>query len=118
MGRLRLFLALAFVVAGLDKFTGAMWVKVFNDIDLGQWFHYFTGVVEILGRCLLLVPRATAPWPFTMLVCTMAGAIFVHLTVVGIWSSDRCRQRSHRRVGRPLVLASTLAQSQSLILNP
>jgi putative oxidoreductase len=80
---LRLFLALAFVVAGLDKFTGAMWVRVFNDIGLGQWFRYFTGVVEVLGGCLLLVPRAT-PVAVPMLVCTMAGAILVHLTIVGI----------------------------------
>lgn len=80
---LRLFLALVFVAAGLDKFMGPMWVRVFNDIGFGQWFRYFTGVVEVLGGVLLLVPRAT-PVAVPLLVCTMAGAILVHVTVVGI----------------------------------
>lgn len=80
---LRVFLALVFVYAGLDKFLGAMWVRVFNDIGLGQWFRYFTGIVEVVGGCLLLVPRATVV-AVPVLVCTMAGALLVHLTVVGI----------------------------------
>jgi putative oxidoreductase len=80
---LRVLLAVAFVAAGLDKFMGPMWVRVFNEIGFGQWFRYFTGVVEVLGGVLLLVPRAT-PVAIPMLVCTMAGAILVHLTVVGI----------------------------------
>ena len=74
---------LVFVAAGLDKFLGAMWVRVFNDIGFGQWFRYVTGVVEILGGCLLLLPRATVV-AVPVLVCTMAGALLVHLTVVGI----------------------------------
>ena len=80
---LRVFLALVFVAAGLDKFLGAMWVRVFNDIGFGQWFRYVTGVVEVLGGCLLLLPRATVV-AVPVLVCTMAGALLVHLTVVGI----------------------------------
>jgi putative oxidoreductase len=80
---LRLFLALVFVYAGLDKFQSAMWVRVFNDIGLGQWFRYLTGIVEVLGGCFLLVPRATVV-AVPVLVCTMAGALLVHLTVVGI----------------------------------
>ena len=80
---LRVCLALVFVAAGLDKFLGPMWVRVFTDIGFGQWFRYFTGVVELLGGVLLLVPRAT-PVAVPMLVCTMAGAILVHVTVVGI----------------------------------
>ena len=80
---LRVFLALVFVAAGLDKFLGAMWVRVFNDIGFGQWFRYVTGIVEVLGGCLLLVPRATVV-AVPVLVCTMAGALLVHITVVGI----------------------------------
>lgn len=83
---LRLFLALVFVYAGLEKFPSApdaMWVKVFADIGLGQWFRYLTGIVEVLGGCLLLVRRATIV-AVPVLVCTMAGALLVHLTVVGI----------------------------------
>jgi putative oxidoreductase len=80
---LRVFLALVFVAAGVDKFVGTMWVRVFNDIGFGQWFRYFTGIVEVVGGCLLLVPRATVI-AVPVLVCTMAGALLVHLTVVGI----------------------------------
>jgi putative oxidoreductase len=80
---LRVLLALVFVAAGLDKFLGAMWVRVFNDIGFGQWFRYVTGIVEVLGGCLLLVPRATVV-AVPVLLCTMAGALIVHLTVVGI----------------------------------
>jgi uncharacterized membrane protein YphA (DoxX/SURF4 family) len=80
---LRVFLALVFVAAGLDKFMGPMWVRVFNDIGFGQWFRYFTGMIEVLGGLLLLVPRAT-PIAVPLLVCTMAGALLVHATVVGI----------------------------------
>jgi uncharacterized membrane protein YphA (DoxX/SURF4 family) len=83
---LRLFLTLVFVYAGLEKFPSApdaMWVKVFADIGFGQWFRYFTGVVEVVGGCLLLVPWATAI-AVPLLVCTMVVAILVHLMVVGI----------------------------------
>ena len=83
---LRLFLALVFVYAGSQKFPsapGAMWVKVFENIGLGQWFRYFTGVVEVLGGGLLLVPAATIV-AVPLLVCTMVGAIIVHILVVGI----------------------------------
>ena len=80
---LRVFLGLVFVAAGVDKFLGPMWVRVFNDIGFGQWFRYVTGIVEVLGGCLLLVPRATVV-AVPALVCTMAGALLVHLAVVGI----------------------------------
>jgi putative oxidoreductase len=82
---LRLFLALVFVYAGVQKFPsapGAMWVKVFADIGLGQWFRYFTGVVEVVGGALLLVPAATI-LAVPLLACTMVGAIIVHVLVVG-----------------------------------
>ena len=64
-------------------FLGLMWLRVFNDIGFGQWFRYVTGVVELLGGCLLLVPRATLI-AVAVLICTMAGALLVHITVVGI----------------------------------
>lgn len=82
---LRLFLAIVFVYAGLEKFPSppdAMWVKVFADIGFGQWFRYFTGIVEVVGGCLVLVPRATAI-AVSLLACTMVGALLVHVMVVG-----------------------------------
>ena len=83
---LRLFLALAFVFAGVQKFPSApnaMWVRIYADIGLGQWFRYFTGIVEVLGGVLLLVLTATVV-AVPLLVCTMVGALIVHVVVVGI----------------------------------
>ena len=80
---LRVILALVFVAAGLDKFTGPMWVQVFNDIGFGQWFRSFTGVVEVAGGVLLLVRSATMI-AVPVLICTMLGAVLAHVTVVGI----------------------------------
>jgi uncharacterized membrane protein YphA (DoxX/SURF4 family) len=83
---LRLFLAVVFVYAGLDKFPSspdAMWVRVFGEIGMGQWFRHFTGLVELIGGCLLLVRRATLV-AVLMLVCAMLGALVVHVTVVGV----------------------------------
>ena len=80
---LRVLLALVFVVAGVDKFVGPMWVRVFNDIGFGQWFRYVTGVVELLGALLLLVRPATMI-AIPMLICTMLGALLVHVTLVGV----------------------------------
>lgn len=80
---LRVLLALVFAAAGVDKFVGPMWVRVFNDIGFGQWFRYVTGVVELLGALLLLVRPATMI-AVPMLICTMLGALLVHVTVVGV----------------------------------
>ncbi len=49
---LRGAITLVFVLFGLEKFPsapGTPWVKLFQQIGFGQWFRYFTGVVEIIG---------------------------------------------------------------------
>jgi putative oxidoreductase len=82
---LRLLLAAVFVYAGMQKFPsapGAPWVKVFDNIGIGQWFRYFTGIVEVVGGCLVAAPRATSI-AVPLLACTMVGAFLVHLAVVG-----------------------------------
>ena len=84
MWGLRIVLALAFTFFGLQKFpSGTMWVRLFARIGVGQWFRYVTGVVEVVGGILLLVPRATIP-AVGLLVCTMIGALLVHVFVVGL----------------------------------
>ena len=60
-----------------------MWLRIFDQIGFGQWFRYFTGVVEIAGALLLLVP-ATRMWGAALLACTMCGALLVHVFVMGI----------------------------------
>jgi uncharacterized membrane protein YphA (DoxX/SURF4 family) len=82
---LRILLALAFVFFGIIKFPsddGSMWVRTFERIGFGQWFRYFTGVVEILGGVLLLVPRATLI-VVVLLAPTMVGALLSHIFIFG-----------------------------------
>ena len=56
---------------------------MFDQIGFGQWFRYFTGVVEVVGALLLLVP-ATRLLGVFLLACTMCGALLVHLLVTGV----------------------------------
>lgn len=76
--------ALAFVLFGLDKFPsgpGAQWVKFFDQVGIGQWFRYFTGIVEIAGAGLVLVPRS-ARLGLALLAITMLAASFIHVFVI------------------------------------
>jgi uncharacterized membrane protein YphA (DoxX/SURF4 family) len=67
----------------MNKFgSSRLWIRLFADIGIGQWFRYFTGVVEIAGGVLLLVPRATIV-AVTILACTMVGAFLAHVFITG-----------------------------------
>jgi putative oxidoreductase len=49
--------ATAFFAAGAAKLAGAAYmVQLFDQIGLGQWFRYVTGVVEIVGALALIAP--------------------------------------------------------------
>jgi putative oxidoreductase len=79
-----ILLALVFLSEGAAKFPESrLWLRVFDQIGFGQWFRYFTGVVEVAGALLLLVP-ATRFVGATLLACTMCGALLVHVLVMGI----------------------------------
>jgi putative oxidoreductase len=73
--------ALIFVLTGVDKFSDS-WVKLFQEIGFGQWFRYLTGVVEILGGVLVLIPR-TVTAGLALLACTMASAALILVFVIG-----------------------------------
>lgn len=79
---LQIVLGLFFVIAsGLPKVVGQSdAVRIFHDIGWGDWFRYFTGLVEISGGIGLLVPRlswlAAAGLSITM-VCAAATQVFV-----------------------------------------
>ena len=80
---LRILLALAFGAAGAAKLAGApQMVQVFEAIGFGQWFRYVTGVVEVGGAVLLLVP-ATGFIGGLLMTVTMAFAIATHLVLIG-----------------------------------
>ena len=79
----RLLLALAFGAAGAAKLAGAAsMVQVFDLIGIGQWFRYVTGVVELAGAILMLVPRAGL-LAGLLLFATMVCAVMTHLFVIG-----------------------------------
>jgi len=79
----RILLALAFGAAGLAKLAGVpQMVQVFEAVGFGQWFRYLTGVVEVGGAVLLLVP-ATGFVGGLLLAATMAGAVATHLVLIG-----------------------------------
>ena len=80
---IRIAAGLVFVVFGAEKFSlRSQWVDFFRQVGAGDWFRYFTGVVEVLGGLLLLVPR-TATAGLALLCCTMAGAMIVVGFVLG-----------------------------------
>ncbi|MFC0240979.1 DoxX family protein [Rhodopseudomonas telluris] len=76
-------LAVVFLAAGGAKLYGVpMLVEEFQHIGLGQWFRYLTGMLEVLGACLLLVPPLGA-FGAVVLSCVMIGATITHLFVIG-----------------------------------
>jgi len=80
---LRLLLALAFGAAGAAKLAGvSQMVQIFELIGIGQWFRYATGVVEVTGAILLLIP-ATGFLGGLLLAVTMVFGIATHLLVIG-----------------------------------
>jgi putative oxidoreductase len=79
----RILLALAFGAAGVAKLAGVPeMVQVFDAIGFGQWFRYLTGVVEIVGAVLLLVPAAGF-FGGLLLAATMVCAAATHLVLIG-----------------------------------
>jgi putative oxidoreductase len=70
---LRIAVAVAFIGFGVDKFRQPFWIQFFARLGFGQWFRSFTGVVEIVGGVLVLVPGLTLVG-LAMLACTMVGA--------------------------------------------
>ena len=79
----RILLALAFGAAGAAKLAGVpQMVQVFEAIGFGQWFRYVTGVVEVGGALLLLVP-ATGFLGGLLLAVTMVFAVATHLVLIG-----------------------------------
>jgi uncharacterized membrane protein YphA (DoxX/SURF4 family) len=74
--------AAVFFAAGAAKLAGAAYmVQVFDQIGLGQWFRYLTGVVEVVGAVALIYP-GLASLGGLWLGGTMVGAVLTHLFVL------------------------------------
>lgn len=79
---LQVLVALAFVAAAAGKLLGsADMIALFDAVGVGQWFRYVTGLLELLGALLLIVP-ATAAFGSVLLAGVMVGAVIAHLTVL------------------------------------
>jgi uncharacterized membrane protein YphA (DoxX/SURF4 family) len=75
--------ALAFLGAGGAKLAGAAaMVELFDKVGRGQWFRYFTGLLEVAGGIGVLIPRY-AFYAAGLLAVVMVGAIIAHVTVLG-----------------------------------
>jgi uncharacterized membrane protein YphA (DoxX/SURF4 family) len=74
--------ATAFLAAGAAKLAGvAYMVQLFDQIGLGQWFRYATGVVEVVGALALIAPGLVwfgGLW----LGGTMVFAVLTHVFVL------------------------------------
>ncbi len=78
----QILLLAAFVSAGGSKLAGApAMVQMFDQIGVGQWFRYVTGVLEVGSGILMVIP-GLAGFGAAVLVCVMVGAIVTHLTVL------------------------------------
>lgn len=79
---LRVLVALYFLNVGTRKLVGAtMWVTIFEQIGAGQGFRYLTGLLQVSGAVLLLIPR-TFPVGAGVLACTMVGAMMTWIFVL------------------------------------
>lgn len=75
--------AAVFLGFGAAKLLGAdMMVAVFETVGLGQWFRYVTGMLEVGGALLLVIPRA-AGLGGLILATVMVGAVVAHLLILG-----------------------------------
>jgi uncharacterized membrane protein YphA (DoxX/SURF4 family) len=79
---LKIVFALAFIGAGGAKLYGPPpMVAEFDAVGLGQWFRYFTAMLEIGGAVLLLVPRTTF-FGAALLAVVCVGAFFAQILVL------------------------------------
>jgi len=66
------------------KFTGAPEsVYIFQQVGMEPWGRYVSGVTELLAAVLLLWPGRAA-WGALLALGVISGAIFFHLTRLGI----------------------------------
>ena len=79
---LQALLALAFVGAASGKLLGQPdMVALFEAIGIGQWFRYLTGLMELTGALLIVVPR-TKFFGAALLSLVMIGAVLTHLFIL------------------------------------
>lgn len=77
---LAVLLAVVFVFAGGGKLLGARaMVQEFAQIGIGQWFRYFTGILEVSGAVGVLIPK------YRFGAALQIAIVMVGATAANIW---------------------------------
>jgi uncharacterized membrane protein YphA (DoxX/SURF4 family) len=81
---LRLIAAFIMVQSLFFKFSAAPEsIYIFSTLGMEPWGRIGTGVIELIASVLILIPRTT--WLGALIgIGTMSGAIFFHLTKLGV----------------------------------
>ncbi|HEX6432073.1 MAG TPA: DoxX family protein [Niastella sp.] len=81
---LRLVAAVIMIQTLYFKFTGhEQSVALFTQLGMEPWGRIGTGVLELIASILILYPRTTG-WGAALGLGLMSGALFFHLTKLGI----------------------------------
>jgi uncharacterized membrane protein len=81
---LRAIVGVAFILIGKSKFDAhSQWIGIFQRLGFGQWLRYFTGVLQVGGGLLVLIPR-TFVVGTAMLAVTMLGAMGAWIFFLGV----------------------------------
>lgn len=81
-GPITLLLAVLFLyVGGMKLMSLPFMVEEFAQIGIGQWFRYFTGILEVSGAVGILLPRIRF-WAAMLIATVMAGATVANLTIL------------------------------------
>jgi uncharacterized membrane protein YphA (DoxX/SURF4 family) len=81
---LRLIAAVILLQTLYFKFTGhEQSVKLFTQLGMEPWGRIGTGVLELVASFLILYPKTTA-WGAGLGAGLMSGAIFFHITEIGL----------------------------------
>src|SRR5580698_10347887 len=85
---LRILAAIILLQTLFFKFSGAEEsVYIFSKLGMEPWGRIGTGIIELIASILLLIPRTTAIGAVLGLG-VMSGALFFHLTRLGIVVKD------------------------------
>lgn len=80
----RIAVAVIFLQTLFFKFTGAPEsIYIFETMGIEPWGRYASGVAELIAAVLLLIPKTTK-WGALLGLGVIVGAIFSHLTKLGI----------------------------------
>jgi len=78
----QILLALAFIGAASGKLLGNPdMVGLYEAIGIGQWFRFVTGLLELTGAILIVIPR-TKFFGAALLAMIIVGAVLTHLFIL------------------------------------